>query len=143
MVHGVREFLRAKLHGVCVTSADLEYEGSFGIDQDIMDQVDLLPFEAVEIYNITSGQRLKTYAIPLARGSKQFQSNGAAAHLIKKDDRVIIACYVRLSQKEMQTFKGPRVLIFDAENNIKEEYQRSISEASLPATHSIATASTH
>jgi aspartate 1-decarboxylase len=124
-VRGVREFLRAKLHGVTVTQADLDYEGSFGIDQDLMDKVDILPFEAVEIYNMTSGTRLKTYAIPMPRGSKEFQSNGAAAHLIKKGDRVIIACYTRLEAHQIAQFEGPKVAIFQPNNEISQFYQPS------------------
>lgn len=125
----MREFLRAKLHGVTVTQADLDYEGSFGIDQDLMDRVDILPFEAVEIYNITSGTRLKTYAIPMPRGSKEFQSNGAAAHLIKKGDRVIITAYTRLSEQEIAKFEGPKVAIFDRQNEISQFYQPSLKQS--------------
>ncbi|TVQ78663.1 MAG: aspartate 1-decarboxylase [Bradymonadales bacterium] len=117
--------MRAKLHGLTVTKADLEYEGSFGIDQDIMERLEILPFEAVEIYNISSGQRLKTYAIPLARGSREFQSNGAAAHLIKKGDRVIVACYCRLNEQEILKFDGPKVAIFNKRNEIQQFYQQA------------------
>lgn len=112
----MRQFLRAKLHGARITQADLHYEGSLGIDRDLMDAVGIAPFEVVEVYNITNGARLKTYCIELERGSKQVTSNGAAAHLMKPEDEVIIVTY---HYAETDTVGAPRVAIVNAQNEIK------------------------
>lgn len=119
----MREFLKSKIHGGSVTQAELTYEGSFGIDQDWMDEVGISPFEAIEVYNITNGSRLKTYAIPFARGSKQLQSNGAAAHLIRVGDKVIIASYAWLSDQDLEKFRGPKIMILGEDNAKKKFYE--------------------
>ncbi|PIR21978.1 MAG: aspartate 1-decarboxylase [Deltaproteobacteria bacterium CG11_big_fil_rev_8_21_14_0_20_45_16] len=118
------QMLKAKIHKACVTRADVEYEGSFGMDAGVMKQVGILNFEAVEIYNISNGARVKTYAIPLPAGSRRFESNGAAAHLIKEGDIVIVACYSLLSDNELSAFKGPQIALLDPRNNhLKKLYQ--------------------
>lgn len=122
-VLSVREFLRAKIHGATVTQALLDYEGSMGIDAAYLEQVGIAPFEAVEIYNITNGARVKTYAIPLTPGSKRFESNGAAAHLIRQGDRVIIAAYEFFTEESLSRFAGPKILILNPQNNAKKFYQ--------------------
>jgi aspartate 1-decarboxylase len=126
----MRQFLRAKIHGAMITQADLDYEGSLGVDEDYLDATGIAPFEAIEIYNVTSGTRVKTYAIPLERGSRRFESNGAAAHLIRKGDRVIVVCYEFFTPSELKKFKGPEILILDESNSIKKLYR--------PAMHSTA-----
>jgi aspartate 1-decarboxylase len=119
----VREFLRSKIHNARVTKADLAYEGSFGIDADVLAQVGILPFEAIEIYNVTNGSRLRTYAIELPSGSRRYESNGAAAHHIREGDTVIIAAYTWLDESALQKFTGPRILILDEKNAVKDFYQ--------------------
>lgn len=114
--------LKSKIHHARVTQADLQYEGSFGIDQDFMDLVGIYAFEAVEIYNMTNGNRIKTYAIPLPRGSKRFESNGAAAHLMKLGDEVIIASYSWMNDRELQAFRGPKIAILDFQSNEAKKY---------------------
>jgi aspartate 1-decarboxylase len=126
----MREFMRAKIHSVRVTKADLEYEGSFGMDADLMKQVGIAPFESVEIYNITNGARVRTYAIELPAGSRRFESNGAAAHHIRPGDRVIVVCYAWLTEKELPEFQGPKVLILNEKNEPKEFFQSRLSSES-------------
>ena len=82
--------LRSKIHQATVTEADLKYVGSITIDEELMDMVGLLPGERVLVVSNTSGARLETYTIPGPRGSGAIQMNGAAAHLIKKGDEIII-----------------------------------------------------
>jgi len=130
----MRQFLRAKLHSVTVTNALLDYEGSFGIDSTYLERVGILPYESIEVYNVTTGARIRTYAIPTPAGSRRFESNGAAAHLIRKGDKVIIACYALLTDEELTKFKGPRVLILDSANEAKIFYDSKsarFDEASL------------
>ena len=119
----MREFLRAKVHGLTVTEASLDYEGSFGMDAEIMKKAGILPFESVEVYNITSGHRLRTYAIELPSGSRRFESNGAAAHWMKKGDKVIVATYTWLTDQNFLSFKGPSILLIDEKNEPKSFYQ--------------------
>ena len=82
--------LRCKIHQATVTEADLKYVGSITIDEDLMDMVGLYSGERVLVVSNTSGARLETYTIPGPRGSGAICMNGAAAHLIKKGDQIII-----------------------------------------------------
>lgn len=108
-----RTFLKSKLHRATVTRADLDYEGSISIDSELLKAADILPFERVEVYNISNGERFATYAILGERG--EIGINGAAAHLAKPGDRVIIACYVDLENAEIAAHQ-PRVILLDSEN---------------------------
>ena len=113
--------LKAKLHNVCVTSSDLEYQGSIAIDEEFMKKIGILPNERVDVYNITTGARFTTYAIKAQAGSRVIGVRGAAAHLASKGDRVIIACYAMMKPEEAKNHE-PNVLIFhgDLENNHAE-----------------------
>jgi aspartate 1-decarboxylase len=110
-----RTMLKSKIHRARVTEADLDYEGSLTIDQDLMDAADLLPYEAIDIYDITNGARLTTYAICGERGSGTICVNGAAAHLVKKGDLIIIVCYARYDQHEAWQHQ-PRIVLVDQAN---------------------------
>lgn len=113
-----RQILKSKLHRAVVTQADLEYEGSVTIDQDLLDAADIVENELVHVWNITRGTRLVTYALNGPRGSGVVCINGAAAHLMSPGDRVIIATFVDLDDSEYATFK-PKVLLLDDNNRIK------------------------
>ncbi|MDX8406035.1 MAG: aspartate 1-decarboxylase, partial [Mariprofundus sp.] len=71
--------LKSKIHRVTVTHAELDYEGSCAIDQNLLDQANILPFEQLHIYNVANGERFTTYAITAERGSGTIGVNGAAA----------------------------------------------------------------
>lgn len=86
----MRWMLRSKIHKATVTEADVRYVGSITIDEELMEMVGLLPGERVLVVSNTSGARLETYTIPGPRGSGAMCMNGAAAHLIKKGDEIII-----------------------------------------------------
>lgn len=86
----MRWMLRSKIHKATVTDADLRYVGSITIDEELMDQVGLLPGEKVMVVSNTSGARLETYTIPGKRGSGVMCMNGAAAHLIKRGEEIIV-----------------------------------------------------
>lgn len=109
--------LKSKLHRATVTEADLEYEGSVGIDSDLLEAAGILPHERVEIYDITNGARLATYAIPLPSGTRSIQINGAAARLIAPGDRVIICAYAQMEELAAKTFT-PTVILLDEGNRI-------------------------
>ena len=114
-----RILLKSKIHRATVTEADLHYEGSVTIDADLMDAADLAPFEQVQIYDVTSGARLTTYAICGPRGAGGICINGAAAHLVHPGDVVIIACYAQFADAEIHGH-APRIVHVDADNRIKE-----------------------
>jgi aspartate 1-decarboxylase len=107
--------LKCKLHRATVTEANVEYEGSITIDSDLLRVADMLPYEKVDIYDITNGNRLQTYVIEGESGSGEICINGAAAHLIKPGDLVIICSYVQVDDAEARGWKGKRIFL-DAAN---------------------------
>lgn len=110
-----RILLRSKIHRVRVTEADLDYEGSVSIDQDLLELAKITPFEKVEIYDITNGNRLETYAIVGERGTGQICINGAAARLVRKNDLVIICCYGLFAEDEIAQHQA-RIIHVDESN---------------------------
>ena len=89
----MRQFLRAKIHRATVTEANLDYMGSVTIDVELMERVDIAPYEKVLIVDNTNGARLETYAIPGPAGSGIICINGAAAHLVSEGDQVILMAF--------------------------------------------------
>ena len=85
--------MRSKIHKATVVQADVNYIGSITIDEDLMDRVGLWEHEKVLVVSNTSGARLETYAIPGERGSGVINMNGAAAHLIKAGEEIIIIAF--------------------------------------------------
>ena len=116
---------KSKLHQMRVTEANLLYEGSITIDEDLLDMANILPYEKVQIVNITNGSRLETYTIPGERGSRICCLNGAAARLTQVDDRVIIMAYAQMDPEEARNYK-PTVVIVD-ENNEPKDVLESVS----------------
>jgi aspartate 1-decarboxylase len=102
-----------------VTDADLHYEGSVTIDADLLEAADIVEHEQVQIYNVTNGSRLTTYALRGPRGSGCIKVNGAAAHLTTKGDLVIIATYATYSEEEIR-YHTPTVVLLGEENRIKQ-----------------------
>ena len=115
-----RTFLKSKLHRARVTDTRIDYEGSVALDAALMRRAGILPFERVEIYNITRGTRLATYAIEGGEGTAEIVINGAAAHRARAGDRVIVATYCELEEEEVLDHR-PVVLVLNAENRVVEE----------------------
>jgi len=109
--------LKAKLHQARVTHSELEYEGSCAIDGKLLDEAGIHEYEQIQIYNLANGKRFTTYAIRGEEGSGMISVNGAAAHQASPGDRVIIASYVQLDQKEVANFK-PKLVYLNEHNNI-------------------------
>lgn len=109
--------LKSKLHRACVTHAELDYEGSCAIDRDLMELAGILPFEQIQIYNVTNGERFTTYAIEAERGSRIISVNGAAAHKAAPGDRVIICTYAQLDAAEAFSFK-PALVYLNERNQV-------------------------
>lgn len=107
--------LKGKIHSATVTGADVDYEGSIGIDLWLLEMSGILPNERVHVWNKANGQRFETYAIVEKPGSKKITVNGAAAHLVKPGDSLIIAAFAMMTQEEATIFQ-PRVVIVNSEN---------------------------
>jgi aspartate 1-decarboxylase len=114
-----RIMLLAKLHRAVVTEADLHYEGSCGIDENLMEAADMREFEKIELYNINNGERFSTYIIKAARGSGAISLNGAAARKAHVGDHLIICTYGPVDDHEAVSHI-PKVVLLDDQNRIKE-----------------------
>ena len=111
----LRTMLQAKLHRVRVTEADLEYEGSCGIDEALLEMSGLRENQYIEIYNISNGERFSTYIIKAARGSGAISLNGAAARKAMVGDRLIICAYSQYDEAEVEKHE-PIVVLVDEHN---------------------------
>ena len=120
-----RQIFKSKLHRATVTHADVEYEGSVTIDADLLEAADIRPFEAVHIWNVTNGSRLITYALEGPRGSRIVCINGAAAHLARPGDKVIIATFAEMEEHELENFE-PTVVLLGEGNRIKERKAKEV-----------------
>lgn len=120
-----REVMGGKIHSARVTGVNLEYEGSCAIDQDLLDGANILQYERIYIYNVNSGVRFDTYAIPAKRGSGQIALNGAAARLAQKGDKVIIVTFVQIEDNESGSHK-PSVVLVDENNKPVKSLRHSI-----------------
>ncbi len=107
----LRVICKSKIHRAVVTGADLNYVGSVGIDQDLLDRTDIIAGEKVSIWNINNGTRIDTYAISLPAGSGQVVINGAAARHFHPGDKVIIVAFC-LTDEAIE----PRMIAVDEQN---------------------------
>lgn len=110
-------FLKGKIHRATVTEANLDYEGSIAIDRALMDEAGFLPYEQVDVLNITNGNRLTTYVIEAPKGSGEIGVQGAAAHLVSKGDLVIICAYCQIEADKAAGYKAKNILV-DENNKI-------------------------
>lgn len=114
-----RRMLKSKIHRATVTEADLDYEGSITISPELLKAANILPYEAVNVWNVTAGTRFETYAITGETGSSNICVNGAAAHLVTPGDLVIIASFIQVLEEECATIE-PTVVFVDQFNHLKE-----------------------
>jgi aspartate 1-decarboxylase len=114
-----RKMLKSKIHRACVTEADLDYEGSITISPELLKAANILPYEAVNVWNVTAGTRFETYAITGAPGSTDICVNGAAAHLVTPGDLIIIATFSQVLEEDCAQV-DPTVVFVDQFNRIKE-----------------------
>jgi aspartate 1-decarboxylase len=112
-----RTLLKSKIHRVTVTGANVDYEGSITIDKDLMEAADLIPYEQVHIFNVTNGHRFYTYVIEGKRGSGVICVNGAAAHLAREGDTLIIASFASYDESEVNK-REPKLVYVDEKNGI-------------------------
>lgn len=113
-----RTLLKSKIHRARVTEADLNYEGSITVDAKLMAAADIVEYERVEVYDITNGNRLATYAIEGEAGSGTICLNGAAARLVEAGDLVIICSYANYTDEEREEH-DPIVIQVNEKNKIR------------------------
>jgi aspartate 1-decarboxylase len=109
--------LKSKIHRARVTGANINYEGSIGIDKRLMEEADILPYEQVQVLNVNNGARFSTYAIEGKTG--EICLNGAAARLAAPGDIVIILTYCDVPEEEVRGYEPKRVYV-DVNNHITD-----------------------
>ena len=113
-----RTLLKSKIHRAKVTEADVNYEGSVTIDAKLLEAADIVEYERVEVYDITNGNRLATYAIPGPANSGIICLNGAAAQLVDVGDLVIICSYADYTDEE-RLEHSPTVILVSRKNKLR------------------------
>jgi aspartate 1-decarboxylase len=116
----LRKLLHGKIHRATVTGTAIDYEGSIGVDAELLAAAGILPNESVHVWNVTNGARFETYAMANPKGSREIIVNGAAAHKTQVGDKVIIAAFAWLTEKEAKSHKPSIVLLHDA-NEVKKK----------------------
>ena len=111
----LRTMLQAKLHRVRVTQADLDYEGSCGIDEALLEASGLREHQHIDLYNVSNGERFSTYIIKAPRGSGEISLNGAAARKAAVGDPLIICAYSAYAESELASYR-PIVVLVDEHN---------------------------
>lgn len=101
-----------------VTQAELWYDGSCAIDEDLVKLAGLREFERIDIYNVDNGERFSTYVILAEAGSGTISMNGAAARRVQVGDRVIIAAYADMDEAEADSFK-PKLVYLNPDNSVE------------------------
>ena len=114
-----RIMLSGKIHTARLTSCELDYEGSLEIDPNLLEEAGILPYEKILVVNRNNGERLETYAIPGAPGSKVFCLNGPAAHRGNVGDVVTIMSFSVVESNNANQHK-PKVIVLDEKNEIIE-----------------------
>jgi aspartate 1-decarboxylase len=109
--------LKCKIHNATVTGTDTRYEGSIVVDEALMDEVGLHPYEKVLVANVNTGDRFETYVIRGERGSGEIQLNGATARLGQTGDRIIVFAFVSIPEHDAKTH-SPKIVLLDENNRI-------------------------
>jgi aspartate 1-decarboxylase len=115
----IRTLLKSKIHRATVTDTDIHYDGSLGIDADLMKAADILPYELIQVYNINNGERFETYAITEPPASGAIILRGAAARKGLRGDLIIITAFAPFDDEECENF-NPAIIYLDAYNRPKE-----------------------
>ena len=112
-----RSMLKSKIHRATATHAELHYEGSCAIDEDLLDAANIREYEEIHIWNINNGERFSTYAIRGQRGSGVISLNGSASRPAQVGDLLIIATFVHIDEAELDAHK-PNLVYVDSSNKI-------------------------
>ncbi len=114
-----RFILKSKIHRATVTHADVHYEGSLTVDETLLNAADIFAHEQVHVWNVTRGTRLQTYALVGEKNSGVICANGAAAHLIRPGDLIIITTFTMMDDVQARRYQ-PRIIFVDEYNRIRE-----------------------
>lgn len=114
----VLEMFRAKIHRATITDANLHYEGSLTVDEELLQASGIKPYEKVHVVNVNNGARFETYIIKGERGKGDICLNGAAARLGQPGDKVIIIAYAFIKEEEIPEDYEPTVVLVNEENKI-------------------------
>lgn len=125
-----RKMLKSKIHRATVTGADLHYEGSITIDRDLLEAADIIPYEAVCIWNVDNGNRFETYAIAGESGSGVICINGAAARMVAPRDLVIIASFVTMANEQALRHE-PKLVFVDEKNRMLQSRKEVAGQGTL------------
>lgn len=112
-----RKLLAAKIHRATVTAADVNYEGSLTVPPELLEAAGIVPYESLHVWDVTRGSRLETYAIEGEPGSHDICANGAAAHLIRPGDHVILAAFVMVPEADAKSHT-PKLIFVNEKNEI-------------------------
>jgi aspartate 1-decarboxylase len=112
-----RQMLKSKIHRATVTDCDVDYVGSITVDRELMASADLIPNEQVHVWDIDNGARFVTYVIEGEQGSGTMQVNGAAAHLTRPGDKIIVASFGAYDESDLESY-SPVVVHVDADNRV-------------------------
>ena len=123
-----RMMLKSKIHRVTVTQAELHYEGSCAIDENLLDAADIKEYQQIDIYNVNNGERFTTYAIRAERSTGTISVNGAAARKAAPGDLLIIASYAAMNEIELVNFE-PDLVYVDAKNRITHHSKKIPTQA--------------
>lgn len=117
-----REMCKSKIHAATVTETNINYNGSITIDKNLLEEVDILPYERVQVLNINNGSRVETYVIEGEGNSGVICLNGAAARWAQPGDRVIIISYCLMEDKDARKWK-PKIILVDEKNKLTKHLQ--------------------
>ena len=122
------ELLKSKIHRARITGKDVHYEGSLTLDPELMEAAGIVPYEKVQVVNVSNGSRLETYVIPGRRGSGEVVLNGAAARWGEVGDPVIILTYAQVEEHERANHR-PRIVLVDERNRVLPHPQAAVPSA--------------
>ncbi len=131
-----RTFLLSKIHQCVLTAANLNYVGSISVDEILLNAAGILPYEQVQVVNVSNGERLVTYAISAPAGCGEIQLNGAAARLGVPGDRLIIMTYAQLTVEELKAF-SPTVVLVDEQNHLRQVHRYEDLLETLPVIDNV------
>jgi aspartate 1-decarboxylase len=114
-----RNILKSKIQRAVVTETNIDYDGSLTVDESLLKEADLVPFEQVHVYNISNGERFVTYIIKGEKDSGVIGVNGAAVHKASAGDLLIIASYTLMDEEEISFFL-PKIVLLDKNNKVRE-----------------------
>ncbi len=117
--------LKSKIHRLTVTQAEIDYEGSITLDADLLTAADILPFEAVHVWNVSRGTRFHTYAMVGVAGSGVVCINGAAAKLAQPGDLIIVATFCEMDDDQARAY-APKIVMVDEKNRPRAKERGTI-----------------